>query len=456
MYSSDNSVPSAFEQLKNSQFVRILIVLFLILILQIPTLMLQNQVSQRQSLRQEAITDITSKWGKQQTVIGPRLVVPYIKRIQTADDKVKSEVKRGVFLPDDLKITSKMDSETRYRGIFEVPVYRANVTLQGKYNRPDFSNWGVKPEDILWDQAELSVQIADARAIKNQAFLQWNQAKAPFLPGQGKFGASNGPGIYAGLRNQMDGKEFNFTIGLNLNGSEQINFAPFGKVTQVKMSSNWTNPSFQGAYVPDERTPSAKGFEATWDIPSLGRNYPQQWNSENPIDLNVIQQSTFGVDLLSPVDNYRMSERSIKYNFLFLILTFATFWLFEVTVRLRVHPLQYLLVGVAMSMFYLLQLALSEHLGFHWAYLISSVAVVTLIASYSIAVLRANKRGGIIGLMQVALYGYLYVVLANQDYSLLMGSIGLFIFLAIVMYFTRRIDWFDPRGRDSDRISASS
>jgi inner membrane protein len=455
MNSMDEPIPSVFEQIKNSQFVRILIVIFLILILQIPTLMLQDQVSQRQNLRQEATTDVTSKWGGQQTIIGPRLVVPYVKRTQTADNKIQSQVLRGVFLPDDLKITSKLDSEVRYRGIFEVPVYRTTVTLQGKYNRPDFSSWGVKPEDILWDQAELSLQISDARAIKNQAFLQWNKAKVPFAPGQGKFGASSGAGIYTLLRKQMDGSAFDFTIALALNGSEKINFAPVGKVTQVKVSSNWTNPSFQGAYVPDTRSLTAKGFEAAWDIPSLGRNYPQQWNSENPIDLNVISASTFGVDLISPVDNYRMAERSIKYNFLFLILTFATFWLFEVTVRLRVHPLQYLLVGVAMSMFYLLQLALSEHLGFHWAYLIASTAVVGLIAAYSVAVLRANKRGGIIGLMQVALYGYLYVVLANQDYSLLMGSIGLFIFLAIVMYFTRRIDWFDGRGRGSDRISAS-
>jgi inner membrane protein len=151
----------------------------------------------------------------------------------------------------------------------------------------------------------------------------------------------------------------------------------------------------------------------------------------------------FGVDLISPVDNYRMASRSINYNFLFLVLTFATFWLFEVTVRLRVHPLQYLLVGVAMSLFYLLQLALSEHLGFNVAYLIASVAVVVMISTYSVAILRAKQRASIIGGMQIALYGYLYVVLANQDYSLLIGSLGLFGFLAVVMYLTRKIDWFN-------------
>ena len=189
---------------------------------------------------------------------------------------------------------------------------------------------------------------------------------------------------------------------------------------------------------------TTKGFNATWDIPSLGRNYPQQWNNESPVNPELIQTSLFGVDLISPVDNYRMSDRRIKYNYLFLILTFAVFWLFETATRLRVHPLQYLLVGVAMSMFYLLQLAISEHLGFKVGYLIATGAVVVLITAYSIAVLRARKRGAIIGVMQVALYSYLYVVLANQDYSLLMGSIGLFLFLAIIMYFTRRMESLEP------------
>jgi inner membrane protein len=344
-------------------------------------------------------------------------------------------------LPEDLKISSTMDSETRYRGIFEVPVYQTKMNLRGTFQRPDLSNWGVRPEDILWDRAEINVQISDAHAIQNQANLTWNQKKISFAPGQGKLGG-NKPGIHADLKGAMTGNTFNFEIPLKLNGSERLTFAPFGKETQVNLKSNWRDPSFQGLWLPSERTVTNKGFDATWQIPSLGRNYPQQWNSDSPVAPETIQTSVFGVDLISPVDNYRMASRSIQYNFLFLILTFATFWLFEVTVQLRIHPLQYLLVGVAMSLFYLLQLAISEHLGFNISYLVASTAVVAMITTYSIAVLRAKKRAGIIGGMQVALYSYLYIVLANQDYSLLIGSIGLFAFLAIVMYLTRGIDWF--------------
>jgi inner membrane protein len=428
------------EQIKNSQFIRILLVSFLILILQIPTVMMQGLVSDRQSLRQEAIRGITSKWGAQQEVIGPRLIVPYIKRVQSGNTQ-RTEVKPSVFLPEDLKISGTMDSETRYRGIFEVPVYQTKMNLRGTFQRPDLSNWGVRPEDILWDRAEINVQISDAHAIQNQANLTWNQKKISFAPGQGKLGG-NKPGIHADLKGAMTGNTFNFEIPLKLNGSERLTFAPFGKETQVNLKSNWRDPSFQGLWLPSERTVTNKGFDATWQIPSLGRNYPQQWNSDSPVAPETIQTSVFGVDLISPVDNYRMASRSIQYNFLFLILTFATFWLFEVTVQLRIHPLQYLLVGVAMSLFYLLQLAISEHLGFNISYLVASTAVVVMITTYSIAVLRAKKRAGIIGGMQVALYSYLYVVLANQDYSLLIGSIGLFAFLATVMYLTRGIDWF--------------
>jgi inner membrane protein len=439
---------NAYDQLKNSQFLRVLFITFLILLLQIPTAMLQSLVSDRQNLRQEAIGNITSTWGKAQAVMAPRLFVPYIKRIKSGNDE-KTILKVGTFLPDDLQISGNLDTQTLYRGIFEVPVYQTKLEIKGRFARPDFSIWGVKPEDIQWDRSELSVQVSDARAIQNQANLSWNRKSLPFTAGQGKFGGSE-QGIYVLLKDQMQGNSFDFSIPLTLKGSERIAFTPFGKVTKVNLSSNWNNPSFQGGWLPSDRKVTKDGFTAAWDIPSLGRNYPQQWNSDDqPVSTNILQASQFGVDLISPVDNYRMADRSIKYNFLFLVLTFAVFWLFEAATRLRVHPLQYLLIGVAMSMFYLLQLAISEHLGFAIAYLVASIGVVTLVTTYSVAVLRAKKRGAIIGVMQVSLYRYLYIVLANQDYSLLMGSIGLFLFLAIVMYFTRRMDWLESPRRDS-------
>jgi inner membrane protein len=435
------------QQFKHSQLARILFIGFLVLLLQIPTVMLQNLIQDRQSIRQEAVTGITQSWGREQMLIGPRLAIPYVKRI-VVDNKERVQSGYGVFLPDDLKITGKLETEVRYRGIFEVPVYQAKLELTGKFARPDLSGWGVRPEDINWNGAELNIQISDAHAIQNQAVMQWNQKPVPFTAGLGKF-AEGEIGIHASLKGQPQADTYSFTIPLELNGSERIGFAPFGRVSNVSLTSNWNNPSFQGLWPPDQRKVTSKGFEATWDVPSLGRNYAQQWNKENPVSSETINNSLIRIDLISPVDNYRMADRSVRYNFLFLLLTFVVFWLFETATQLSVHPLQYLLVGVAMSMFYMLQLAISEHLGFGIAYLIASIAVVGLLTAYSVAVLRAKKRGAIIGVMQAGLYGYLYTVLANQDYSLLMGSLGLFTFLAIMMYFTRRMDWLSgPRPQE--------
>ncbi|NJR68692.1 MAG: cell envelope integrity protein CreD [Synechococcales cyanobacterium CRU_2_2] len=434
--------------LKSSQFFRALLIVVIILLLQIPTVMIQGIVRERQSLRAEAISDITIKRGAQQTVVGPRLLVPYFKRTTVGSGEkqtIKTETQYGSFLPSELTIDGDLSTELLYRGIFEVPVYRGELAIAGSFKKPDLSPWGVDPKDIQWNNAELVIEIADAHAIQNQAKLGWNTQQVPFQPGLGKYGGNLNPGnagIFASLKNQMSADTFQFNIPLTLNGSERLTFAPMGEMTTVKLKADWPSPSFQGLWLPSDRTITDSNFTALWKIPSLGRNFPQFWNSDKPVTSDVIQGSVFGVDLISPVDNYRMTERSLKYNLLFLLLTFVTFWLFEASTRLSVHPLQYLMVGAAMTMFYLLQLALSEHIGFDAAYGVASGAVVLLITAYSVAVLQAKGRGGIIGVMEAVLYGYLYFVLANESYSLLIGSLGLFVFLAIAMYFTRNMDWF--------------
>lgn len=428
--------PGFGELLRNSQLLRVLLIGFLVLLLQIPTAMVQGLVSDRQTVRQEAIAGIVQTVGASQSILGPRLAIPYARRVKVGNAE-QTRAQTAVFLPDKLKITGDLKTDTKYRGIFKVPVYTANLQLEGSFDRPDFSQWNVRPEDIQWNGAELSLQISDAKAIQS-AKLNWNQATLDFAPGAGKL-TSNRSGIHTVLRDQMQPQTFLFKIPLTLRGSEKFSVAPFGNETEVQLTSDWKDPSFQGSWSPESEV-NQEGFTATWKLTSLGRNYADRWTSETAVDENSINQSLFGVELISPVDNYRMADRSVKYNALFILLTFVTFWLFELTTRLRVHPLQYLLVGGAMSLFYLLQLALSEHMGFHLAYAIASGAVVLLITAYSFGILGAKRRGGVIGVVETALYSYLYVVLANQDYSLLIGSLGLFVFLAIAMFFTRRLN----------------
>ena len=262
-----------------------------------------------------------------------------------------------------------------------------------------------------------------------------------------------------------------------LNGSEAFYLAAVGKETTLEATSDWPDPSFQGAWLPVTREVGADGFAARWSVPFLGRNTPSAWIAaaqqpaptpgphavavataagmmERALPYPVIAapadavgQASFGVHLATPVDTYRMAERSAKYASLFLVLTFGTLWLFEVLAGVRLHAVQYLLVGGAMCLFYLLETSLAEHVGFGPAYVLASVGVVGLIAAYAMAVLQRAGRAAIVGGILVVLYGYLYVLLTNQDYALLAGSLGLFAALGAVMFLTRRVDWSAVGGR---------
>lgn len=236
------------------------------------------------------------------------------------------------------------------------------------------------------------------------------------------------------------GGDATFVANLELTGSGGLRFVPNGRSTTVSLSSDWPDPSFRGAWLPTSRAVESSGFSAEWIIPFLGRDYPQQWTSaDEPYDRIVA--SGFGVDLYTPVDHYRMAERSTKYAPLFLVFTFGIFWLFDVLVGVRVHPVQYLLAGAAMCMFYLLELSLSEHIGFLAAYATASGAVTVLVASYARAVLQSTLRGVGMGGAMGLLYAYLLSLLSLERYALLVGSVGLFMALGAVMYLTRWIDW---------------
>ena len=238
----------------------------------------------------------------------------------------------------------------------------------------------------------------------------------------------------------VQNKEFNFSFEFSLNGSETLEFLPLGNETQVEVQSDWNNPSFVGSYLPNERTLDT-GFLASWSISSLGRSYPHKW-LDGEIDKETILASRFGVSLLQGVDFYAKVSRTVKYAIMFIGITFMAFFLFEVLSKLKIHPFQYLLIGFALALFYLLLLSLSERIGFFSAYAVSTLATVGLITTYSVHVLRAHKKAFIIAGLLVLLYSYLYVIVQLEDLALLYGSMLLFILLALTMYLTRNIDWY--------------
>jgi inner membrane protein len=443
--------------IRGSQILRLLLVGFLALLLQIPIASLGRLVSERQERRQAAIEEVSSKWGNPQAITGPVLVVPYTLRTEISSNGqrvVHTEDRNAIFLPERLLVRGTINSETRTRGIFAIPVYGLHLTLEGEFGRPSFSELGVEPSAVAWDHAQLCVGISDVRAIQEQPSLSWNGNEVALLPGTGGF-TDISAGIHAVVGSSQDNPGYKFAFPLALNGSQGINFAPFARNTVVEVQSNSRNPSFQGNWLPTERTVSDMGFSARWTIPFLGRNYPQAWTSEANMR-EAIEGSRFGVQLVDPVDHYRMAERSVKYAGLFILLTYTSIWLIEVLAGVRVHPIQYLLLGVALCLFYLLELSLSEHLGFTLAYGLACSLITGMVASYSFVVLQRVSRALIVASGVAALYSYLYVLLTNEDNALLAGTLGLFVILGTIMFVTRRVDWYAVGARSGAATGSSS
>lgn len=430
--------------MRESQTFRLVTVGLLVLLLQIPVSMIGGQIYERRERGEDAIQEVSSKWGNEQTIAGPALVVPYTYRWSETNTAgqviVRNEPRHAIFLPDRLETHGSVTTEERKRGIFSVPVYKLDLTVSGRFSRPDFSKLSLEPAAIAWERAHLVAGISDTRAIQQETSVSWGGQPVQFVPGIGGY-----PGEHAGIHAVVgfaDGAEsVDFSFPLSLNGSQGVYFTPSGQNTMVRLDSNYPHPSFQGNWLPSKRVVTDQGFEAGWSIPFLGRSFPQAWTAETKMNA-AIAQSRFGVDLVNPVDHYRMAERSVKYASLFILLSFAGVWLFEVRAGVRVHPIQFLMLGGALCLFYLLELALSEHMAFPLAYSLASLSVIGMVAAYGVVVLRGVGRALAIGLGVAILYGYLYVLLVNEDYALLIGSIGLFVMLALVMYATRRVDWY--------------
>lgn len=427
---------------------KIIFIALLILLLLVPIAMISAVISERESQRYKAIAEVSRSWGLRQTITGPILTIPYRETWKDEENKTHTQIRRVHFLPEQLQVEGNLLPDVRYRGIYEVVLYRAALKIRGAFSHPDFQQWKISGKDVLWDEAFISVGIPDMRGIKKEVGLVWNQQKLSFHPGVNGMNLYDS-GMHAGiseLKAEKSTDRYNFEFDLALNGSRYLYVLPLGKETNVNLSSSWAHPSFIGAFLPTSRVVNKDGFKATWDVTYFGRTYPQQWKEGKNLNYtkykSELTRSEFGVRLLYPVDAYKKSERSVKYGILFVILTFLAFFLFEVLSSLKIHPLQYLLVGFAICLFYLLLISISEHMDFLVAYIIASISIVFLISGYVSKILQSKKRAAVIGGILVALYIFLYILLQIQDYALLLGTVGLFLILAFVMYLTRGIDWY--------------
>ena len=442
--STQSGIETTVAKIRNSIILKLAIIGFLMLILLIPASMVENLIGEKQSRKLGAVSEISSKWGNAQTVTGPLITIPYKTFTQTTitDKKGKTHTKTHTrinhlyILPETLKINGKISPEIRYRGIYKAVLYSADMQIKGTFS--DFRKKAIEiaGDDILWDKAVLSVGISDLRGIRESVAIKINGKETAIAAGSGVHDFSSA-GLNGKLTDLENAQKTDFDITLNLNGSQQISFIPVGKSTEVDLTSTWDSPSFDGAYLPVEREISNQGFSAKWRIFEFNRNYPQMWtNSEFSFN-----GSAFGVKLFVGNDIYQQSTRTVKYAVLFIVFTFAAIFLSEVISKTQVHPFQYLMTGLAVTIFYVLLISISEHLDFAKAYLLSAIGIVLLIFSYIKCIFKKFLMPIIIATIQIILYIYFYVTLKSEDYALLMGSLGLFTVLAAVMYVTRKINW---------------
>lgn len=449
--------------IQESVMVKLFSIGFLILILMIPSNLIQDLVSERQERAVSVIDEVTGKWSGSQTISGPVLVIPFKKEevIDRGKDgkEIREFVEKAYFLPERLDINGAVAPEILHRGIFDAVVYESALKINSTFSRPDFKSLSIPDDKVLWSEAYLVMGISDHRGISENPVLRAGndtllaepssqigiavRTHKPVAENEGyELAESPTPssnGIIAKLpwtNAENFAREINVT--LNLKGSHRLNFVPAGKTTTVTLNGSWNNPSFDGEFLPATREITESGFQATWKVLHFNRPFAQQWTENN----QELSGADFGVRLLVPVDQYQKSMRTSKYSVLIILLTFMSLFLVEITQKIRIHPFQYILIGAALIIYYSLLLSFSEHLGYNIAYAISSLATVVLITLYSRTFFANVRLSVLLSVLLAIFYTFIYVIILQQDFSLLLGSIGLFLIVGTLMYFSRKVKWY--------------
>lgn len=423
----------------------------------IPLFFVRSLIEERANRQQSVIQEINSKWGKEVILSGPILKIPYYAREiveqqdegEENDNKKKTLIKKTLkavyFLPETLDGKAQLDVKKLKRSIYESAVYEGTFNAQGSIGTADFTDLGISEDDILWDKASLVLQTRDLKGIKSNMSLQLGEQELHFSPPYNSEEPNPDAFPHPLLRLETETFDYRelahnqFNFELRFNGSQSFKLLPIAKEMKLNVQSNWTSPSFSGEFLPKNEADKItdQGFNANWEVLYYNRPFPQTFLNSLP----NINEYAFGVDLLIPVDEYQKSERSAKYGYLVISFTFLFFFLIQAITKINMHPFQYLLIGLALVLFYTLLISISEHSNFLFAYLISAGSVVGLVSIYSVSVLKKNKFALMIALSLSALYSFIYIIIQLENYALLAGSIGLFVILAIVMFVSRKIEW---------------
>lgn len=485
---------------RNGPIFKIVFCAFLGLMLMIPASMIEDLVSDRETRKSEAVTEVASKWGSDLVVTGPILSIPYTTPGATVANPNGGLVVQGPkshflhILPSTLELDTKLDPSVRTRGIYEVIVYKLDTKLAGKYDLSGIVDMMASRNGTPdMKNAVLSMGLSDPKGIESIGKIKFADKEYSFTPGVAiRSVIPTGVSTKLDLSNVLSDssnrpKEMAFESSFSIRGAESVKYIPLGKETNVTVASPWKSPSFDGAFLPVDREVSDKGFSAKWKILDFNRDFPEAWDDDayslqyipttttyagsrnnwneygnmSEVNQKMMDTSTvssmpsanlgtmaFGVSLYTPVDNYDKTARTIKYAILVIGLTFVAFFLMEVSHKRRIHPIQYLLVGFALCVFYTILLSLSEHISFNTAYLVSALLTAGLITSYVALAFRVRSLALTIGGILAFLYGFIFVILQSEDYALLLGSFGIFLTLAVLMYVTRNIDWYKIGNRE--------
>ena len=405
--------------LKRSMVIRMIAIAALTVALLVPSFMVMEIIKEREHSRDSATLEVGEKWGQQQVIAGPILTLPYRRIVREEKGTTREIVEHAQILPESLAISVDAKPEVRYRGIYQIVLYNAEMHVNGKLSMDALHALNIKNEDVLWNEAVLSFGISDLKGIKKTINVKWDGRDFTAEPGvAGTSSLISGVSIQPAL--SAEHSAHTFSVDINLNGSGELQFVPFGKETVARIASPWATPSFIGRFLPDTRDVQPSGFHAEWKVLHLNRNFPQQWIAERlpgKGDMANIETSAFGVRLLLPVDEYQQTMRSAKYAIIFIALTFLSVFLTEVLNKKIVHPVQYALVGFALVLFYSLLLSLSEQMPFSAAYALSSMAIVLLVGGYTRSILGSMRFAGIIAGVLFLLYAFLFVILQQEDFA---------------------------------------
>lgn len=432
------------NQLQDSVAVKLMLIGILTLLLLIPSSWIQSLIYEREQRQEEAITDIAEKWSGEQLIESPVLQLAYRSQIKTVDSAGRVTMKDGLstiyLMPELVEIDAKVKPEILHRGIFDAVVYNTDIRIKGSFAELELRKSGINPDMVLWDKAKIIAGISDYKGLKSNPKIKIGDSlyvAEPDFSEENLF--SNGLAVQANLSSTKS-TALNFDINIDLRGSGELNFLHLAKSTTVNLNGNWSNPSFTGNYLPEKRTVDGSGFSSNWKMSNFNRPFPQQWIGNSTLVKQNKEKASFGLKFLLPVDQYQKTTRTAKYAILIILLSFISLFFIELLNKVKVNLLQYVLIGAAMIIYYSLLLSFTEQVGFAVAYLIASISTVLLVSLFVGAFLQNKKIALAFAAILSIFYLFIYVIIQLQDLALLFGSVGLFVTVACLMYFSVRIN----------------